>query len=86
MSCIYKSRCPSASGWCEGALEPSGKCVPFLLTAYENLLQKTSDILFLCDHRHCGECAHISPCQHTTDPAHAVNFERFGDVFVEKER
>lgn len=36
MSCRYKSECPSYSGWCEGPKQDFSRCIPFLITAYEN--------------------------------------------------
>ena len=36
MSCRYKNECPSYSGWCEGIKQDFEKCIPFLVTAYEN--------------------------------------------------
>lgn len=36
MSCQYKNECPSYTGWCEGPKQDFSKCVPFLITAYEN--------------------------------------------------
>ena len=40
-------------------------------------------ILFLCDCRQCERCGR-SPCAHTTNIAHARNFEKkFGDLWVE---
>lgn len=36
MSCKYKTECPSCTGWCEGPKQDFSKCVPFLITAYEN--------------------------------------------------
>lgn len=35
MSCKYKARCPSYSGWCEGSGKDFSRCVEFLITAYE---------------------------------------------------
>lgn len=36
MSCKYKDRCPSYSGWCEGPKQDFSRCVEFLVTAYEH--------------------------------------------------
>ncbi len=36
MSCRYKNKCPSYTGWCEDPKQDFSKCVPFLITAYEN--------------------------------------------------
>ncbi len=42
MSCKYRNVCPSYSGWCEGPKQDFSRCVPFLLTAYENEKRKSS--------------------------------------------
>ena len=34
--CKFYDICPSCSGWCNNS-EPSGKCVEFILSAYERL-------------------------------------------------
>lgn len=36
MSCKYKDKCPSYSGWCNGPKQDFYRCVEFLITAYEN--------------------------------------------------
>ena len=36
MSCQYKDKGPSYSGWCDGPKQDFSKCVEFLVTAYEN--------------------------------------------------
>ncbi len=42
MSCRYKNECPSYSGWCEGPKQDFSKCIPFLVTAYENEKQRAN--------------------------------------------
>lgn len=34
--CKFYDICPNCSGWCNNS-EPSGKCVEFILSAYERL-------------------------------------------------
>ncbi len=36
MSCRYKDRCPSSSGWCEAPAWDFSYCIPFLINAYES--------------------------------------------------
>lgn len=40
MSCKYKGECPSYSGWCEGLKQDFSRCIPFLITAYDNAKEK----------------------------------------------
>lgn len=47
-----------------------------------------SSIVYLCDRR-VGDCCCLPgdrDCIHTSDISHAVNFEKFGDTYMEKER
>ncbi len=37
MGCGYKEECPSYNGWCEGKKQDFSRCIPFLITAYENV-------------------------------------------------
>lgn len=37
MSCKYKSKCPSYSGWCEGPKQDFSRCVEFLVTRCDTL-------------------------------------------------
>ena len=43
-------------------------------------------ILFVCDGRACGEeCEEkLYVCKRTSDPAHAANFTRIANAFVER--
>lgn len=84
MGCEFKSRCPSASGWCDSKESHSAECVPFLLNAYENLKSGPADVFYLCDRRACRNCSPISECSHTSNIEHAVNFERIGDSYFEE--
>ena len=46
------------------------------------------NVVYLCDRR-VSDCCCLSGdhnCTHTTDISHAVNFEKFGDKYIEKER
>lgn len=80
MSCEYKDRCPSATVWCEGKQADFGRCIPFLLSAYENA--KGPAILYECDRRACSKCS--PECHNTTDIRHAKNFEMNQFAFVER--
>lgn len=37
MACKWKEDCPSYSGWCEMDAQDYSSCIPFILSAYENL-------------------------------------------------
>lgn len=41
ISCEFKDRCPSYSGWCEGIDEPDAGCISYILSVYENEKAKT---------------------------------------------
>ena len=48
-----------------------------------------SDILYLCDHKKCGENFNCHECNHTSDIRHAINFDLLEfshSFFVEKAR
>ena len=45
---------------------------------------KNNKPLYLCDKRKCGKAC--GECRHTTDIAHAENFELVGGAYVEKKR
>ena len=48
-----------------------------------------SDILYLCDHKKCGENFNCYECNHTSDIRHAINFDLLEfprSVFVERAR
>jgi hypothetical protein len=47
----------------------------------------TADVLYLCDHKRCGENHNCYECNHTSDIKHAVNFDLVEfprSVFVER--
>lgn len=47
------------------------------------------DILYLCDHKKCGENFNCFECNHTSDIRHAINFDLMEfprSVFVERAR
>ncbi len=43
MSCKYKNKCPSYSGWCEGPKQDFSRCIPFLVTAYDGAMDKLKE-------------------------------------------
>lgn len=48
-----------------------------------------TNILFLCDHKKCGENFNCFECNHTSDIRHAINFDLMEfprSVFVERAR
>ena len=71
MSCKYKGKCPSATGWCESKERDYSRCIPFLLSAYENA--KGPNVLYECDRRACDRCN--PECHHTNNIRHAKNFQ-----------
>lgn len=38
------------------------------------LLEKTEDVLYLCDGKRCGDSCPSTECKHTSDISHAINF------------
>lgn len=44
MACKFKNECPSYSGWCESSMRDYSRCIPFLVTAYDNLKNKKSGL------------------------------------------
>lgn len=44
---------------------------------------KRGSVAFVCDRKQCENCS-FPQCVHTTDIEHAVNFENFGGLFMEK--
>ncbi len=49
MSCRYKEECPSYSGWCERrGKQDFSKCIPFLITTYENAKKELEKYHELC--------------------------------------
>lgn len=69
-----------------------------LLTRYEKLdeytnkqdvyieeleMKEENDVVFLCDRKQCVNCS--SECKHTTHIEHAMNFEKQGKIWFEKE-
>lgn len=86
MSCQFKDKCPSYSGWCEGPKQDFSRCIPFLVSAVQNrdaeikVLKieleehKTPvKILYECDRRNCVTCH--PECHLTSDIRHAENFQ-----------
>nr|DAJ07679.1 MAG TPA: hypothetical protein [Caudoviricetes sp.] len=73
MSCEFKNECPSYTGWCESPHQDFSKCIPFLLNAIHEEKKKSKKVLFLCDKWACEKCN--SPCEHTSDVSHALNFK-----------
>ena len=58
---------------------------PKFMDALEVILP---NVAYVCDRR-ISECCCLPgdhDCTHTTDISHAVNFEKFGDKYIEKER
>lgn len=83
MSCQYRDKCPSATGWCERNQIDYRQCIPFLLSAFEHA--KGPMVLYECDRRACSRCSYPN-CQHTEDISHAKNFHVCGEkIFVEGE-
>lgn len=60
-----------------------------ILNAIDNAPTVEKDILFLCDHKRCGDNFNCYECNHTTDIRHAINFDLMEfprSVFVERIR
>ena len=53
-----------------------------LESSHRNPIQLSDRVFFLCDRRACpGECC---GCRHTSNPAHAVNFIRTAEGYMEQ--
>lgn len=86
ISCKFKERCPSYSGWCERREQDFQSCVEFLIRAYEIEKTERQKVLYECDGRACKSCHNTgreTDCSFTHDVRHAKNFRLCGDVFVE---
>ena len=68
-----------------------GDAIPldWLMSAIDNAPTVETDILYLCDHKKCGENFNCYECNHTSDIRHAINFDLMEfprSVFVERIR
>lgn len=82
MSCQFKEKCPSYSGWCESPNQDFSNCVEFIINAYNRIKNEQPKILFECDRRNCDQCKKAD-CYHTVNIRHAKNFELVNSIFVE---
>lgn len=46
---------------------------------------RSSEVLYLCDGKICGDGCMNTDCIHTTDIRHAKNFKKVGDYFWEND-